>query len=453
VRSILRSFRIAALVASVAAGLAAPASAADDPTLSEIVNILHEKGLITDEEHEALAAKATKEQAKHAWTDRISLFGDLRGRMEAFEYEQDTATEATGGELQDRARARYRARLGVSAKVVSRASATIALNTNGADPRSGNQTLGSGNDFDKDEFRVDLAYATLSPFADGVLPGVQNGYLAFDVGKVKNPFVWKALGVDNLLFDNDINPEGANLRITGGAGPLTLFANGGVYVIDENSAHSDPKMLGGQLGGALKVADHVSLGARGSLYHFFALDDAFFLRAACDNNSRAGCANDPGGTGGNIVDGLSRRNGSIQVGETAAFLDVGVIEWLPMVIYGSYVHNFSARSSLVSDAGREDDAWTAGIFLGDKVTLVRVGVAYYYLEANAFPSMFVESDVLDGTPNRRGFLISLERQLFENVDLALRGFSSDNIESGAAFADSVKASDRLRGQADITLRF
>jgi hypothetical protein len=113
--------------------------------------------------------------------------------MEAFEYEQDTATEATGGELQDRARARYRARLGMSAKVVSRASATIAINTNGADPRSGNQTLGSGNDFDKDEFRVDLAYATLSPFADGVLPGVQNGYLAFDVGKVKNPFVWKAL--------------------------------------------------------------------------------------------------------------------------------------------------------------------------------------------------------------------------------------------------------------------
>ena len=450
---ILRSLWTAALAAMLAGGFAASASAGEDPTLSEIVNILHEKGLIDDDEHEALSAKASKEQAKRSWTDRITLFGDLRIRGEAFEYEQDTATQAAGGRLQDRARARYRARLGVNAKVVSRASVTLGLNTNGADPRSGNQTLGSGNDFDKDEFRLDLAYATLSPFADGVLPGVQNGYLAVDVGKVKNPFIWKALGFDNLLFDNDITPEGANLRITGGAGPVTLFANGGVYVIDENSAHSDPKLLGGQLGGAVKVADHVSLGARGSLYHFFSLDEAFFLRAACDNNSRAGCANDPGGTAGNIADGLSRRNGSIQVAETSAFLDVGLIEWLPIVVYGTYAHNLSARSSLVTTADREDDAWTVGLLVGDKAQLVRVGVAYYYIEANAFPSMFIDSDVLDGTPNRRGWLVSLERQLFENVDLALRGFSSDNIESGAAFADSVKGSDRLRGQADITLKF
>ena len=448
----LRSCGTAALatLSVVAAGIAAPASAGEDPTLSEIVNILHEKGLIDDEEHEALAAKATKEQAKRSWTDRIAVFGDLRGRVEAFEYEQDSATEAAGGRLQDRVRGRYRARLGVNAKVVSRASVTLGLNTNGADPRSGNQTLGSGNDFDKDEFRLDLAYATLSPFADGVLPGIDNGYLAFDFGKVKNPFLWKALGVDNLLFDNDINPEGANLRITGGAGPLTLFANGGVYVIDENSAAKDPKMLGGQLGGAVKIADHVSLGARGSLFHFFSLDDAFFARAACDNGG-PGCATDPGGTGGNIVDGLS--HGSIQVAETSMFLDLGVIEWLPMLVYGTYAHNLSALSSLVSDADREDDAWTAGIFLGDKVRLVRVGFAYYYIEANAFPSMYIDSDVLDGTPNRRGFMVSLERQLFENVDLALRGFSSDNIESGAAFVNSVPGSDRLRGQADVTVKF
>jgi hypothetical protein len=439
VKTIVCSFRTAALSLLVATVLAAPVLA-EDPTLSEIVNILHEKGLIDDEEHEALAAKATKEQAKHSWTDRINLFGDFRGRFESFNYEK------VGGEtLRDRYRGRYRARLGVNAKIVSRASVTLGMNTGGADPRSGNQTLGSGNDFDKDEFRLDLAYATVSPFADGVLPGVDNGYLAFDVGKVKNPFIWKQLGVDNLLFDNDINPEGANLRITGNAGPVALFANGGVYVIDENSAAKDPLLSAGQIGGSIKLADPVSVGARGTIYNFSALDDDFFARAAEDPATY--------GTGGNIVDGLSRRNGSIQIVETAAFLDLRLIDLLPVLFYGSYAKNLSARHSIVSNAGREDDAWTVGVFVGDKVRLIRVGVAYYVVEANAFPSMFLESDVLDGTPNRQGYMASIERQLFENVDLALRGFLSDRIEGGAAFADSIPGSERFRGQADVTFKF
>jgi hypothetical protein len=448
VKTIAFSFQYAALSFAVAAVFAAAAQAADEPTLSEIVNILHEKGLIDDEEHEALAAKAAKEQTKRSWTDRINVFGDFRGRMEMFDYEK-----VDGVEQSDRYRARYRARLGVNAKIVSRASVTLGLNTNGADPRSGNQTIGSGNDFDKDEFRLDLAYATVSPFADGVLPGVDNGYLAVDAGKVKNPFIWKQLGIDNLLFDNDLNPEGANLRFTGNFGVLSLFANGGVYVIDENSGGKDPLLSGGQIGGSLKVVDPVTVGARGTIYNFSSLDDAFFTRAACANDSRAGCADEPGGTGGNIIDGLSRRNGSIQIVETAAFIEVKLIDLLPVLFYGSYAKNLSAHSSLVTDAGQEDNAWTVGVFVGDKVRLVRLGGAYYVVEANAFPSMYLESDVLDGTPNRKGYMAVIERQLFESVDLALRGFVSDRIEGGPAFADSIPGSERFRGQADVTFKF
>ncbi len=445
-KTIVRWFRTAALWSLAAMALAAPALAGKDPTLSEIVNILHEKGLIDDEEHEALAAKASKEQAKRGWADRITVFGDLRARFEAFDYDQDIFTRSAGSRLQDRYRGRYRARLGATAKVVSRASVTLGLASGGADPRSANQTLGSGNDFDKDEFRLDLAYATVSPFADGALPGIENGYLGFDVGKVKNPFIWKQLGLDNLLFDNDINPEGANVRLAGNAGPLALFANGGVYVIDENSSAKDPKVAGGQAGGSIKLADPVSLGARGTLYHFFSLDSDFFTRSTSNPPSP--------GTGGNIADGLSRRNGSIQIAETSAFLELRLIDLLPVVFYGTYATNLSARNSLVAPTvDREADAWTAGVFVGDKVGLVRIGGAYYYVEANAFPSLFLESDVLDGTPNRQGYLVSIERQLFENVDLRLAGFLSDRIEGGTAFVNSGPASDRFRGQADVTFKF
>lgn len=446
----LRSLRTAALCALFAAALGAPVLAEEkkeDPTLSDIVNILHEKGLIDDDEHAALAAKAAKEQAKHSWTDRISVYGDLRGRFEWFDYEQDIYTKSAGGRQQDRERARYRARLGVNAEVVSRAAVTLALASGGADPRSANQTLGSGNDFDKDEIRIDLAYATLSPFPKGELPGIQNGYLGFDVGKVKNPFIWKQLGLDNLLIDNDINPEGANLRIAGGAGPVLLFASGGVYVIDENSAAKDPKFAGGQLGGSVKVTDYLSLGARGTLYHFFSLDDDFFARAASDPG-------DPGGTGGNIIDGLSRRNNSIQVAEGSAFITVIPHELVPVTFYGTFATNFSARNSLVSPTvDLENDAWTAGVFVGDAIRLVRIGFAYYYIEANAFPSMLLDSDTLDGRPNREGYVVGLQRELFPGVDLAVRGIWIDRIEGGTAFVNSGPGSDRFRGQADLTLKF
>jgi hypothetical protein len=457
VTTIACPFRTAVLSVLFTAAIAVPAFAEDkkeEPTLSEIVNILHDKGLIDDAEHEALSAKAAKEQTKHSWIDRISLFGDLRGRFEMFDYKQDIYSKSAGKHLNERYRARYRARLGVNAKVASRASVTVAMNTNGADPRSGNQTLGSGNDFDKDEFRLDLAYATISPFADGVLPGVDNGYLAADLGKVKNPFIWKQLGVDNLLFDNDINFEGGNLRLTGNAGPVALFANGGVYVIDENnqagstSAAKDPLLSGGQLGASVKLAKPVSIGGRATLYNFSSLDDDFFARAASNPDPP-----NPGGTGGNIIDGLSRRNGSIQIVETAGFLELRFIDLVPLLIYGSYANNLSAHPSRISNADSEDDAWTFGIFAGDKVRLLRIGAAYYYVEANAFPSMYLESDVLDGTPNRQGYMGSVERQLFENVDLALRGFWSRRIEGGIAFSNSGQKSDRFRGQADVTFKF
>ena len=111
---------------------------------------------------------------------------------------------------------------------------------------------------------------------------------------------------------------------------------------------------------------------------------------------------------------------------------------VPVTFYGTFATNLSARNSLIAPTvDREANAWTAGVFVGDPVALVRIGFAYYYVEANAFPSMFLESDVLDGTPNREGYMLSLQRQLFENVDLGARGASCPTgSKAGTAFADS-----------------
>src|SRR5262249_8578977 len=155
---------------------------------------------------------------------------------------------------------------------------------------------------------------------------------------------------------------------------------------------------------------------------------------------------------GNIIDGLSRRNGSIQVAEGSGFVTLVPHKLVPVTFYGTYAHNFSAHPSLVSNADKENEAWTAGVLVGDYVSLVALGFAYYYVEANAFPSMYIDSDVLDGTPNRQGYVASIRRQLFENVELGVRAFITRRIEGGTAFANSGPGSDRVRGQADLTFK-
>jgi len=217
--------------------------------------------------------------------------------------------------------------------------------------------------------------------------------------------------------------------------------------MDENSRDKDPSLLGGQLGGTFDLADGVVLGARGTLYHFFSLDDGFYARAA-DNSGASG------GTGGNLIDGLGRPDQSIQVVESSAFVQFDVSELFPVVVFATYANNLTARhSELFPGEGQEDDAWAYGIFVGDKVQLVELGFGFAHIEANAFPSMFLDSDLFDGTPNREGWFAELERQLLEGVTLKLSGFSSERIEGGPAYVVSGPGSHRLKGQADMIFKF
>lgn len=425
----------------LAAGLPAAAGAdATDQKLTDLVKILREQGVIDDQQYAEMENRAATKEDEQAWTDRFSVWADFRARYEGFFYERDLYSRVAelvdpDAHLKDRHRARYRARINVRGEVTSRAAIYLRLASGSDDPRSTNQTLGSGPDFTTDDIRFDLAYATLSPFPDGELPGVQDGYLAVDLGKVKNPFLWKSLGADKLLWDGDITLEGGNLRIRGASGPLAWFGNTGLYVIDENSRAKDPTLYAGQLGGTFELAEHVVAGARGTFYDFFSLDDDFFMRAA---------------SGGNFADGLSRQNRTIQVVETSAFLAFDCWDLFPTKLYASYAHNLSARSPRSAPGvGREDDAWVAGVLVGDPVRLVRVGAAYYAIEANAFPSMYLDSDLFDGMPNRKGYAFTAQRQLFEGVVMEVTAFLSHRIEGGAAFATTGFGADRLRIQADL----
>jgi hypothetical protein len=81
------------------------------------------------------------------------------------------------------------------------------------------------------------------------------------------------------------------------------------------------------------------------------------------------------------------------------------------------------------------------------VTVRRVGLRYYYVEANAFPSMFLECDVLDGTRTaglHGGLGASCSRMSSSRCAASL----DKRIEAGTPSRTRGRGSDRFRGQAD-----
>ena len=120
-------------------------------------------------------------------------------------------------------------------------------------------------------------------------------------------------------------------------------------------------------------------------------------------------------------------------------------------VFASWAQNLSARRSPGAD--RDANAYHVGILVGDEATLARIGFGYYVIEANAFPSVFLDSVVLDGTPNRRGFEWTLRRELIPDVDFLFSAYLSDRIEGGVVYAASGPGSDRFRMRTDLLFDF
>jgi hypothetical protein len=434
----------------LAAGAAAAGETAEDPTaLTALVNTLHKKGVIDEQEYTDLSARAASAQSAEAaeWWRRLSFWGDFRGRYEGFFYERDP----DGDKMDNQQRGRYRLRFGVASQVNDYARVVMQFATGGGDNRSANQSFGGNLDWGKDLIEVDQAYLELQPFPhDGQIP--LDGTFFVDVGRVPNPFIWKN-GRDIVLWDNDINLEGVDFRTTAKPGDaIDLFAATGFFIDDENASSKDPSLYAIQLGANGLPHEKVKLGGRIQFFQFLSLDDAFVERAADSTNGPSVTTG-----GGNILDGLtgSETGGHASILATGLYLTSTCFEDWPMTFYGSFSDNFSAQDSvLFPQAGKEPIAWAAGFEFGDKKRYLQLGTAYVHLEANAFPSMLVDSDLFDGRTNREGWVIYGSREIFKNTDLNLTTFVGDAIEKESpAFDDSVPGAERVRVQADIVVKF
>jgi hypothetical protein len=450
--------RFALGVALLCGWLGAPevarAAEAEGSAVEQIVGILQERGLIDGGQAEQILAKHAAEPraqalpAVAAAVDRFEWSGDLRLRYETFLYQHDPR----GFDEENRHRFRYRARIGAKAKVNDWITAGFRLASGATNPTSTNQTLGSGNDFDKETLGIDLAYADIRLAL--ALEGLDAHFVG---GKIPNPFLWK-VGRDILIWDNDITPEGGAL--TFGYKPLeetTLFANVGGFIDVENRTSSDPKVFAVQVGGTQR-AGIFEFGLRGSGYAWRSLDTAFETRAAL--NGTLGAAQNAGNLVGAGFD--DRAN----VGEVSSYVTLSALESWPLTLFGTAVRNFSADDGVIGGfaVNNDQDAFLVGLEAGDKAKVVKLGIGFARVEANSVVSMFTDSDIFDGTTNRQGFAFWVSRALMPNADVALELFASEEIEDTGAFDDcaagacgpyenSISNSDRVRGRLDLELKF
>jgi hypothetical protein len=438
----------------VCLGLAAPSvGLAGDGTdsIEDILEILSERGLIDEATHAKILTKHNSREAPERTDVAAALLGgwefggDLRLRWESFIYDED----ATGVEATNRYRMRYRARLSAQKQLYDWLRIGFRIASGESDDRSTNQTLGSGPDFDTDDLRFDKAWAALTPNVG------EDTTLEIVAGKLTNPYWWKT-GKDFLLWDHDVTLEGAHVRATHRLREdFELFGDAGYYVASEESSSADPKLLAVQGGAIFAPCEDTEVGLRGSGYFWHSLDFS-------------GDPDDPGfidramsfGNLPNAFEGTKMR-----IGAASAYVAYEGVEGWPVTVFGTIARNFSAdRSTILGESvGDEDDAWIAGLQIGDKRKLARLGLVYGEIEANGVHAQLFDSDFTDGVTNRKGWMLYGTRQLAKNVDFNVELFKSVEIEADGAFGgcrpacgpytESIDNADRYRLRTDLIIKF
>ena len=404
---------------------AAPALAAEDAVIQEVLAILKERGIVDEAKYNELVGKNKAYETKQvSLLSQIVLTGDFRGRLENYWFDEDElATEPD-----NRTRARYRLRVGATVPVNEWFSAGFRLASGELENRSTNRTLGSGVDFDRDRFELDEAWVQVK------LP-IEVGATTLVFGKQSNPFLWRN-GKDYMTWDPDYSPEGLSLRfVSQPTAKLGLFASTGYFVLEESRTAKDPHFFGLQGGATLQATDKLSLGGRVTWFSYASLNSGFFTRQAAFGN----------------VALSDNSDGSFDQIEMSAFARTAFNAKWPVLVHAHFAKNLDAAPIL--GAGEQDLGWGAAIEVGDAKQFALLGVGYYQLEADFGPSLYTDSDVLDGFTNREGWAFYGSRQILPNTELSLELFMSDELENGLPFVTSVTAAERLRLRSDVIVKF
>lgn len=315
------------------------------------------------------------------WIKTIKLKGDVRLR-----YQLTTKDEA-GKDIADRSRGRVRARIGIGAKVADGVKVGIGLASGGDDPRSTNQSF--DDNFSSKGFQLDYAYAEMA-LADSVT--------LFGGKFARKKAVWHP---SDLLWDSDINVEGASLALKKGS----LFLNAGGFILEEEKISSDPALYVVQPGIKTKAGDF-SIKAALAYYAFSAVQGR-----SMDFSSGTNSLIDPTDANSGLLFDYDAIAPAVEVAvknPMGGALPYGAI-------FGEYVKN--------SDPSDKNTGFLAGFKVGDKKVKKKKQWQFKYLyrklEKDAWLDALPDSDFAGGKTGYKGHEVILKFGLRKNVVFAL----------------------------------
>jgi hypothetical protein len=347
-----------------------------------------------------ISMPALADEAESSWVDRVSFYGDLRLRFEDIYEEGDPDS--------GRDRERGRARIGLKADVSPNVKLIMGLATGGDNPVSRNVTGDGG--FTTKEIGIELMYVDWQATDD----------LSVFAGKMKNP-LFRAGGVP-LIWDGDLNPEGAAAQFASGM----FFANAGAFAVEERSGDDDSALFAVQ--GGIKT----DIGEAGKLtagLGYFGYTNTI--------------GNEPfynGSPKGNTVDAEGNYVYEYKNTEVFAQFDMKLADW-PFQLYAHYTVN--------NEVDVEDTAYAFGAKLGSakKQGTQQVSYTYQDIEADSVIGTFNDSDFGGGGADSSGHMIKYKYMLRDAISLG-----------GTLFINEVDrfqgtAHDFNRVQVDLEFKF
>jgi hypothetical protein len=442
----LRQAALAAASTALLAAFAGPAHAQGTGVFDELLEKLKNKGVLTDEEYQALkaardeeiseqraerrrqalrqaqeaeqkektqeaAAKATKFDVNPG-IKSMQLFGDVRVRYESRAGETDAGV--LGGDPVaprdvTRDRWRYAVRIGIRGELVDAWYYGLRLETSTSN-RSTWVTFGGDSpapsDKSNDTINVGWAYFGWRPA----------NWLDLTVGRMPNPFFTSG----SLVWDPDINPEGIAEKLSFPLNERTnLFGNFAqtVYAdtgVDEASASSvgfnfgDAYLLGYQLGVDHKFKADVGLKAAATYYQY--------------SGSPTGALAGPfsGAPGGNQI-GIN----SLSILDFPVEFNFRLFRQ-PAKVFGAFAMNLDADSRASAagtpNAGDQDKAYQLGFSIGAlkkkhdwEARVYWQQVGQYALDPN-----LVDSDWFDSKINLQGWVLAAGYSITDSIFAAAR---------------------------------
>ena len=437
-------------------GLSANSAFAQSEIIDELLDKLRDKGVLSDDEYQALkkareeerleqraerrrqAVKAAQDQEKEEKAKQatkvdinpgirsIQLFGDVRLRYESRAGSSSFAVPGTGGAFDWTAdRWRYAARIGIRGDLTENWFYGLRLDT-GTNPRSSWVTFGNNSN------ATAGGVAPYGKTGDAISIGqVYAGWrtwpwLTLQAGKMPNPFF-----TTPMVWDPDINPEGLAERLSFAVNDkLTLFGNFGQFVYQHYNPNDtsgglslgnhEGYQFGWQGGVNYQFNEKVSGRAAISFYNYSGMNQTTAFTPTISNGFGGPFAKGPQNT--TVASNLAFHNGtnSLRYFSFPAEVNFPIGSWSARG-FGDLAYNIQAgdraQAGNYASVGDEPLAYQLGLAVGTNLGLTMNQVAakkntwearvyWQQVQLNSIDPNLTDSDFFEGRTNLEGIFVA-----------------------------------------------